>query len=254
MAKLYYKDDNVAIIHGDCIEVMSKLKRPFDACITDPPYGTTRNKWDSVIPFEDMWSSVYSCVKADGAICLFGQDKFTAKCMLSSEFHRYNLVWKKGNRTSGFLNANRMPLRNHEDIMVFYKKLPTYNPQMTEGSPLHGKGVTYKTKCNTNNNYGEFQQLDDVRKGATQKYPKSVIDFDRPHPPIHPTQKPVELIEYLIKTYTNEGERVLDFTCGSGTTLIAGLNTGRKVVGIEMDEKYCEIAKQRVLHWYEEHN
>lgn len=206
-----------------------------------------KNKWDSIISFDRLWAEYNRIAKKNAAIVLFGQDKFTAKLMLSNERnHRYNLIWKKGERTSGFLNSKRMPLRNHEDICVFYKKLPAYNPQFTEGKPLHGKGHSYLNKENANNNYGEFEQLEDSRKGSTQKYPKSILNFDRPHPPIHPTQKPVELCEYLIKTYTNEDDLVLDNTMGVGTTCIAAQNMGRRYIGIEKEQKYFEIARQRL--------
>jgi site-specific DNA-methyltransferase (adenine-specific) len=129
---------------------------------------------------------------------------------------------------------------------VFYRKLPTYNPQFTKGKPLHGKGVSYLTKDNANNNYGEFDQLEDARKGSTQKYPKSILNFDRPHPPIHPTQKPVALLEYLIKTYSNEGETILDNCCGVGSTCVAAKNAGRRFIGIEKESTYFELAKRRL--------
>ena len=238
------------LINDDCLKAMNKLIEEgivFDACITDPPYGTTHNKWDSPIPLNEMWEKLHKLIKPNGAIVLFGQDKFTAKVMLSNEKeHRYNLIWKKGERTSGFLNAKRMPLRNHEDIMVFYQKLPVYHPQFTEGQPLHGKGNSYLTKECTNNNYGKFNQLEAYRKGSTQKFPKSIINFDRPHPPIHPTQRPVELMEWLIKTYTNEGDLILDFTMGIGTTGIACAKTNRDFVGIELNKEYFSIAEQKI--------
>ena len=234
---------DIILYKGDCLETMPELDIKFDCCITDLPYGTTQNKWDSIIPFEQMWKELYVLIKENGAICMFGQDKFSAKLMLSNEKnHRYNLIWKKGKRTSGFLNAKKMPLRNHEDILVFYKNLPTYNPQMTKGKQSHSKG--YLIKKQTNNCYGGFQ---DVQTSFSElKYPKSILDFDKPHPPLHPTQKPVELIEYLIKTYTNEGDIVLDFTAGSGTTGIACMNTKRKCVLIEKEEKYCDIIVKRL--------
>ena len=235
---------------GDCLEVMPQLiskNLKVDAIITDPPYEKTHNKWDSLIPIDEMWVNLKSLIKDNGAIILFGQDKYTAKVMLSNEKeHRYNLIWNKGNRGSGHLNANRMPLRNHEDIMVFYKKLPTYNPQFTEGEPLHGKGTKFKTSFYNNNTYGKCEQSTDYRKGETKKYPKSILSFNKPHPAIHPTQKSIELMEWLIKTYTNEDEVVLDFTMGSGTTGVACMNLNRKFIGIEKEEKYFNIAKERI--------
>ena len=152
------------------------------------------------------------------------------------------MIWKKGERTSGFLNVKRMPLRNHEDILVFYKVQPTYNPQMTKGNMSHSKGKLNKKQ--QNNCYGQFE---DVQTNFSEyKYPKSILNFDRPHPPIHPTQKPVSLLEYLIKTYTNENDIVLDFTAGSGTTGVACMNLNRKCILIEKDEKYCEIIVNRL--------
>jgi len=254
---MIYSTTNItpnALINGDCLEVMKSIPdKSIDAIICDLPYAVTQNKKDIELDKGILWSHYERIIKDNGAIVLFGQDKFTARMMLYKEkLHRYNLIWKKGERTSGFLNANRMPLRNHEDIMVFYKKLPTYNPQMTIGQPLHGKGTSYLEKDCTNNNYGEFEQLEDYRKGSTQKFPKSIIDFDRPHPPIHPTQKPVDLLEWLIKTYTNENEVVLDNTMGVGTCPIACARTNRKFIGIELDETYYKIACERVNNYENE--
>jgi len=162
---------------------------------------------------------------------------------------RYNLVWDKV-LPSGFLNANRMPLRNHEDICVFYKKLAIYNPQMIEGNPCHSKGKAVGSYQNTNTgntNYNEFKVVE--RKG-NMKYPKSILTFSKPHPSttIHPTQKPIELCEYLIKTYTNENALILDNCMGSGTTIIAAINTNRNYIGFESDEKYFNDANLRILN------
>ena len=242
-----YENPLVTLYKGDCLEVMSQLNMTFDTCISDPPYQTTHNMWDSIIPFESMWDQLNRLIKEDGAFVLFGQDKFSAKLMLSNESnHRYNLIWKKGERISGFLNAKKMPLRNHEDILIFYRKHPIYNPQMTEGKQNHSKGNLKKAQ--KNNCYGKFYDI--PTKFSNLKYPKSVLVFDRPHPPIHPTQKPVELIEYLIKTYTNEGDLILDFCAGSGTTGIACMNTNRRCILIEKEEKYCEIIKDRLRNHF----
>lgn len=240
---IYYQNDLVTLYKGDCLEIMPQLDIKFDACITDLPYGTTQNKWDIIIPFDKMWEELNRLIKENGVICLFGQNKFSAKLMLSNEKnHKYNLIWKKGERTSGFLNANKMPLRNHEDILVFYKKQPTYNPQMTKGKLNHSKGKLNKKQ--QNNCYGQFN---DIQTNFSElKFPKSILNFDRPHPPIHPTQKPVELLEYLIKTYTNEKDIILDFTAGSGTTGLACMNLNRKCILIEQNEKYCQIIKNRL--------
>ena len=168
--------------------------------------------------------------------------------MLSNKkMHRYNLIWKK-ELSSGFLNANKMPLREHEDIMVFYKKLPTYNPQKVSGNPCHKKGKVVGKMNNNhlqNNNYGNFKCVETV---GNMKFPTSVLEFSKPHPSVsvHPTQKPVALLEYLIKTYTNEGDVVLDNCMGSGSTCVAAVNTNRHYIGFELDEKYFEIAQKRI--------
>lgn len=237
------------VYRGDCLAVMQEeiADGSIDMILCDLPYGVTRNKWDEVIPFDDLWKQYKRIIKPNGAILLFADGMFMARLMVSNPaMWRYNLVWKKGERVSGFLNANKMPLRNHEEICVFYKALPTYNPQFTEGIPLHGKGNAYLTKANTNNNYGSFQNLPDARKGTTQKYPKSVLDYDKPHPAIFPTQKPVELCKYLIRTYTNENEIVLDNCCGSGTTLLAARNTNRKYIGIELNDNNYHLTMSRL--------
>ena len=231
---------------GDCLEIMKDIPdKSIDMILADLPYGTTRNKWDSVIPLDGLWKQYKRIIKDNGAIVLFGQGKFTAKMMLSEpKLHRYNLIWDKV-LSSGFLNANRMPLRSHEDIMVFYKRLPQYNPQKTKGKPNNSKG---KPKQNENNNYGHFEFVDNKDELGGMKHPKAIVIFEKPHPSItiHPTQKPVELLEYLIKTYTNEGEVVLDNTMGSGSTGVACINTNRNFIGIELDENYFEIAKKRI--------
>lgn len=169
--------------------------------------------------------------------------------MSNEKMYRYTLIWEK-DRPSGFLNAGRMPLKSHEDILVFYKKLPTYNPQFWEGEPLHGMDTKFKKEGHLgNNNYGKFDSHTNPsaeRKGDTKKYPRSVLKFSRPHPPIHPTQKPVELLEWLIKTYSNENEVVLDNCIGSGSTAIACLNTNRNYIGFELDKTYYDNAVDRI--------
>ena len=241
------------IYQGDCLELMKNIKdKSIDCIICDLPYGvTSKNKWDTIIPYEPLWKEYKRIIKDNGPIILFGQDKFTAKTMLSNEkMHRYNLIWNKV-LTSGFLNAGRMPLREHEDIMIFYKKLPTYNPQFTEGKPLHGMGEKFKKVKNNNNNYNDFNSCNNPsanREGDTKKYPKSILTFPRPASSkmLHPTEKPVELLEYLIKTYSNENNVILDNCMGSGSTGVACLNTNRRFIGIELDEKYFNIAKDRL--------
>lgn len=193
---------------GDCLDIMPSIPdKSIDAIICDPPYAVLNKsnasaKWDSIIPFEPMWTQLERIIKDNGAIVLFGQGMFTARLMMSNpKLWRYNLVWKKGNRTSGFLNANRMPLRNHEDICVFYKKLPTYNPQMEWGEKSHTRNAN---SVATNRCYGSFKANRSVI--TNYKYPKSVLNFDRDYDKVlHPTQKPIGLMSWLIRTYTNAG-------------------------------------------------
>lgn len=181
---------------------------------------------------------------------LFGQGLFSARLILSNErLYRYSLVWDKS-LPSGFLNAKRMPLRVHEDIHVFYRKLPKYNPQMYEGKPCHSKGkaVGKSSSGHQNNNYRDYTV---VETEGSMKHPVSILRFAKPHPSVcvHPTQKPVELLEWLIRSYTSEGEMVLDNCMGSGSTAIACINTMRRFIGFEMDERYFETARQRIQQY-----
>lgn len=217
--------------------------KSIDLVCADPPFGTTMNRWDSVIPYEELWGGLKRVIKDNGAILLFGQGLFSAELACSNkEWFRYRLVWEK-TKAGGFLNARRMPLQAHEDISVFYKKLPTYNPQMSEGKPYIKKAVTN----GDGGNYGKFNRVGTTQKNEGTRFPRSVIRFSNDnHKSIHPTQKPVELLEYLIKTYSNEGDTVLDFCMGSGTSGIASVNTRRNFIGIELDKDYYEIAKSRI--------
>lgn len=244
----------IKLIHGDCLLEMNNIPdKSIDMILCDLPYENLNKsnknaKWDKLIPFDKLWAEYERIIKDNGAIVLFAQGMFTAKLMMSNpKLWRYNLVWDKV-LISGFLNAKKMPLRCHEDICVFYKKTPTYNPQMTEGKPLHGKGRSYKDKDLTNNCYGSISATEDVRKGCTEKYPTSILRFKKTHPSVtvHPTQKSVELCEWLIKTYTNEGDLVLDNTMGSGSTGVACVNTNRNFIGIELNEQYFKIAECRI--------
>ncbi len=234
------------IIHGDCLEEMKCIvDKSIDMILCDLPYGTTQNKWDSIIDLKKLWEQYERIIKDKGVIVLTSQDKFTAKLILSNEeIHKYNLVWNKV-LTSGFLNANRMPLRIHEDICIFYKKQPTYNPQKFKGNKNHSKG---SMKTEVNNNYGEYGKVDNVEVLGNMKHPQSIITFQKPHPSksLHPTEKPIKLFEWLIKTYSNEGDIVLDNCAGSGTTGIACINTNRSYILIEKEEKYFEIIKKRI--------
>lgn len=237
------------LFHGDCLSIMPELPdKSIDMILCDLPYGVTRNKSDIVIPFDKLWEQYERIIKDNGAIILFGQGVFFIDLVNSNrKIFRYDLVWDKILKT-GFLNAKRMPLRQHEQIAVFYKQLPTYNPQFTKGQPLHSKGYAYKDKEVVNNNYGQYIESDDSRAGSTEKYPSSILIYQKPHPSVaqHRTEKPVELLEYLIKTYTNEGDTVLDNCMGAGGCGIACMNTNRNFIGIEIDNNYFDIAYQRI--------
>jgi site-specific DNA-methyltransferase (adenine-specific) len=246
----------IKLIKGDClIEMQNIPDKSVDMILCDLPYEVLHKnnphaQWDRKIPFDKLWEQYNRVIKDNGAIVLFAQGMFTAELMMSNpKMWRYNLVWNKV-LTSGFLNAKRMPLRSHEDICVFYKQLPTYNPQMKTGKPLHSKGTAYKEKELTNNCYGALGTTDDTRKGETKKYPTSIITFPKPHPSVavHNTQKSFELCEWLIKTYTNENDWVLDNCMGSGTSGIAALKANRNFIGIEMNEEYFNIAQQRIAN------
>ena len=230
---------------ADCLQVMKEIPSgSIDAIITDPPYGTTACKWDSVINFELMWEQLNRIIKPNGAIVLFGSEPFSSALRMSNiKNYKYDWVWNK-DRPSGHLNAKKQPMRDIENISVFYKKQCTYNPLMTIGKKSHsiGKAINDIT-CKNNSLYGDFKR---VNREGHEKYPRQVLKYSRPHPPIHPTQKPVDLIEYLIKTYTNENETVLDFTMGSGSTGVAAKNLNRDFIGIENDANYFEIAKDRI--------
>lgn len=245
---------DIELFCGDCLVEMNKIQsNSVDMVLCDLPYGVLNKsnilaQWDKQLPLQRLWEHYKRIVKPNGAIVLFGQGMFTAKLMMSNpKMWRYNLVWDKVLPT-GFLNANKMPLRSHEDILVFYEKLPTYNPQMAEGEPLHGKGQQYKTKKPKNRNYGVFEITDDSRKGSVEKFPKSIVRFAKPHPSIavHSTEKPVSLCEWLIKTYTNEKETVLDNCMGSGSVGVAAVNAGRNFIGIELNKEYFQIAQERI--------
>lgn len=243
---------DIKLIKGDCLaEMYSIPDKSVDCIICDLPYevlnkGNKHAQWDKMLPLDKLWKQYNRVIKDNGAIILFGQGMFTARLMMSnSKMWRYNLIWQKGGRCSGFLNAKKMPLREHEDILVFYKSLPTYNPQMVKCEPHqrnHSRGKQEKEQ--TNRCYGTFGKTESII--TDYKYPKSILNFKKPHPQIHPTQKPVELIEYLIKTYSNEGDLILDNTAGSMTTAIASINTNRKCICIEKDDKYFEIGSERV--------
>lgn len=197
---------------------------------------------------DGLWQSYERIIKDNGTIILFGQGIFFNELINSNpKMFKYDLVWDK-KLTSGFLNANRMPLRKHEQIAVFYKKLGTYNPQFTEGKPLHGKGKSYIDKDIINNNYGKFNNIEDYRQGSTEKYPTSILSFQKTHPSKakHRTEKAYELIEYLIKTYSNENDLVLDNCCGSGGVGVACIKNNRNYILIENDINFYNLTKKEL--------
>lgn len=235
----------LSIIYGDCLEQTDSIKdHSIDMVLCDLPYGVTRNKWDAQIDLERLWGLYRRVVKEDGAIALFASGMFTSKLMESNpKDWRYNLIWHKTNPT-GFLNANRMPLRSHEDICIFYRKLPVYNPQKIVG-PRKVASACHKRNSKKGSSYGDYEFLS---YDSTERYPTSVLTFPRDTQKValHPAQKPVALCEWLIRTYTNEGMTVMDNCMGSGTTGVAAMNTGRHFIGIEKDADYYQIARKRL--------
>ncbi|WP_342354434.1 DNA-methyltransferase [Peribacillus butanolivorans] len=215
--------------------------------LCDLPYGTTACKWDAVIPFDELWTQYERVIKDKGAIVLTAAQPFTSHLVVSNtKLFRYSLVWDKVNKYTGALNANKMPLRRHEDILVFYKKLPTFNKQYREGKPYKGHATNGH---GSHTQYGSGPERRVIQNLTGKHNPCSVIeipgDVKKGHG-LHPTQKPVALFEYLIRTYTNENEVVLDNCLGSGTTAVAAINTGRQFIGIEREPEYVEIANKRI--------
>lgn len=238
------------IYNEDCLVGMKNIPdKSIDCIICDLPYGVLNRsnpqaQWDNIIPFEPLWEQYERVIKDNGAIILFAQGMFTAQLMMSNpKLWRYNLIWDKINRSTGFLNANRCPLRIHEDIVVFYKSQPTYNPQFTFGQVNHKRG---RVSGATNRCYGDFAVTE--TKITNQKYPTSIIRVDKEHDGNyhHPTQKPVNLIRWLVRTYTNEGDLVLDNCSGSGTTAIACIKEKRHFICYEKDETYWKQSVERV--------
>jgi site-specific DNA-methyltransferase (adenine-specific) len=213
-----------------------------DMVLTDPPYGTTACKWDVVIPFEPMWEQLKRIIKDNGAICLFGSEPFSSHLRLSNlKQFKYDWIYQKSHAV-GFLNCKKQPLGEHEIVSVFNSKV--YYPQLLDKPK---QNIRSKTQTRLTDSYGNFKQRDTRTIPLDKTYPKSVIKFNRDQKKFHPTQKPVALLEYLVKTYTLENETVLDFTMGSGSTGVACKNLNRKFIGIEKDEKYFEIAKKRIF-------
>lgn len=234
------------IYNMDCIDGMKMIPdKSIDMILCDLPYGTTQNKWDVIIPFEPLWREYERVIKPNGAIVLNCSQPFTSMLLMSNpKLFRYSLTWEKTTPT-GHLNAKKMPLRKHEDILVFYKKLPTYNPQKTTGHVRKVSKAEHKKNCVKTSNYGEHGL---TTYDSTERYPTSVLKFatDKQKEALHPTQKPVVLYEWFIKTYTNEGQTVLDNCIGSGTTAIACINTNRNYIGFELDKQYYDIANERI--------
>lgn len=242
----------INLFHGDCLELMKKIPdKSIDLILTDPPYGTTACKWDNVIPFDLMWEQLNRVIKDNGAIVLFGSEPFSSALRMSNiKNYKYDWIWEKPNG-SNFASANFQPLRVNESISVFgdfkttYNKNKNYNfnPQFSKGKPyscISGKPAhdTLNKSPLANGNYKT------INNGT--RHPRSILKFNKDKDKIHPTQKPVALLEYLIKTYTQENETVLDFTMGSGSTGVACLNTNKNFIGIELDKNYFKIAQDRI--------
>ena len=233
------------LLHGDCLELLPTVQdNSIDLILADLPYGVTVNQWDKVIPMKPLFKQYERIIKDHGAVLLFGRGKFGASLIMNAPKklpYRYDWVWQK-TMPVGFLDSHHMPLRAHENIYVFYKHLPTYNPQMRQGfkpykSHINSGSVNYNVK------FKKYKPTD----SNGERFPTDVITFKNTnHNSVHPTQKPVPLLEYLIKTYTNEGMTVLDNTMGSGSTGVAAKHLNRNFIGMELDKEYFEIAKQRI--------
>ena len=236
----------IQLIKGDCLVEMQNIPdKSIDAIICDLPYGTTACKWDTIIPFEPLWAQYKRIIKDNGVIVLFGSEPFSSALRMSNpKIYKYDLYWEKS-KPVGFANAKKMPLKNVETISIFYKSLPTYNPQGIEKCNRVISNSTKKIKQNniTAINGGAFKTGTFIQEFTN--YPRQIIEVGVEQG-LHPTQKPTELFEYLIKTYTNEGETVLDNCIGSGSTGVACVNLNRSFIGIEMDDKYFEIASKRI--------
>lgn len=230
---------------GDCLDIMQSIEdKSVDMILCDLPYGVTaRNKWDCIIPFDKLWEAYERIIKDNGAIVLTATQPFASLLVNSNiNLFKYEWIWEKTKKT-GFLNAKKQPLRNHEQVLVFYKNQPTYNPQ----------GISKIEKlCNRGNDPdgvgSNYNSANPIYTQTQTGYPVSVLKISSEGNTVHPTQKPIKLFEYLIKTYTNENDLILDNCVGSGTSCIAAINTNRRYIGIEKDEKYFEIAKERVCN------
>ena len=240
---------NIDLKKGDCLELMKAIpNKSIDLILTDLPYGSTKCSWDVVIPFESLWEQYNRVIKDNGAIVLFGSEPFSSQLRMSNlKMYRYDWVWEK-TIASNFALAKKQPQKKHENIMVFYKKQPTYNPQMEKGKAYIDKRSTgtRNVVVGTENNF-KRQPI----KNEGTRYPSSIQKFSNGNNKnVHPTQKPTDLLQYLIKTYTNEGETVLDSCMGSGSAGVSAVKNNRCFIGIEKDEKYFEIAKIRIEEVY----
>ena len=235
--------ERVCLINGDCLEVMVDIEdKSVDLILCDLPYGVTKNKWDVVIPFDKLWEQYNRIIKDKGAIILFGSQPFTTMLISSNMKHfRYCLVWEK-NKFSDFLNAKKKPMKTNEDICIFYKKQPTYNIQYWTSTPY--KRWNTQKAVDKQSNYGTHKE--NVSESNGKRLPTTVLKFNRVERPDHPTQKPVDLLEWLIKSYTNEDDVVLDNCMGVGSTGVASKKTKRKFIGIELDEKYYSKARELI--------
>jgi site-specific DNA-methyltransferase (adenine-specific) len=240
------------VILGDCLEVMKDIPdKSIDMILCDLPYGTTACKWDTIIPFEPLWEQYKRIIKDNGAIVLTASQPFTSALVMSNvKMFKYEWIWEKSHPT-GFASAKYNPLKYHESVLVFSKSKTKYNPQMWEGKPNHSMGKIINGGNIKSDSYINIKAVQSQQ--SSSKFPKSIIKAGNPRfKDMHPTQKPVALFEYLIKTYTSVGDVVLDNTIGSGTTAVAAINTGRNWIGIEQDAHYCEIANERIKKTYEE--
>ena len=260
------KYDNIELMKGDCLDAMKVLEdNSIDAVICDPPYGTTSCKWDSIIDLDLMWKELNRIIKPTGAIVLFAQQPFSSVLLVSNiKKFRHRFLWEK-DKCANFMVAKAQPLKYTEDILVFCnvgflknqfgKPTGTYNPQMREGK---GNDRDLEKIVDKSKNLDDINKRDNPTRlklsnnSAKQRFPKDVLNITTQHKRVHPTQKPLELMRYLIKTYTNKGETVLDFTMGSGSTIVACVETERKAIGIERNEDYFNIAKKRVEEKKEE--
>ena len=236
--------ENFQLINGNCLVEMKNIhSKSIDMILCDLPYGMTKNSWDIALPFDELWNEYNRIIKDNGAIILFGSQPFTSLMITSNlKMFRYSLVWEK-NKFSDFLNAKRKPMKTNEDIVIFYKKQPTYNPQYWYSTPY--ERWNKQSAVDKQSNYGSHKE--NYVQSDGKRLPTTVLKFNRVERPVHPTQKPTNLLEWLIKTYSNENDVVLDNCMGSGSTGVACKNTNRKFIGIELEKKYYEISQQNIF-------